>query len=483
MSIRWVTSMLSLLLAVTIMVTAGLSWNVYSSFTKMVEADVQYQKLLQVSRELLQSSYTLTRKAREYVNTGGEAFERVYYDILAQRSGRMPRKGFLAEGESISLPSLMERYGASRGDMAFLGTALRRSDELSATEIKAMQAIKGETLRPDGLHGGSDKTDAEYARRILFDASYQKQAGEIIALVESGIANILERKFHEIEADKHSAVNDMKALGASIGVVFLIALIWIWYGVKKVSQPLRETTLFAHRVAEGEAESSIAVRGHDEIAELRAMLNIMLGNLQKNAHALRELSYIDPLTALWNRRRFREVRSVNCGGCRSGKERGSGWRSSTWTASRASTIRSATPPGIWCCGSSRNSPERCSPPRRRSRGLGGTNSCCSCPDADENALSRQLEAIRKACTAMRLVHADREVRFSISAGGYRFTSSGNPATPGENEKMISDLFRHADTALYMSKQAGRDRVTLWIPGCSFPCPGGFGKEQSFSGDV
>lgn len=82
---------------------------------------------------------------------------------------------------------------------------------------------------------------------------------------------------------------------------------------------------------------------------------------------------------------------------------------------------------------------------------------------------------------MRLVHADREVRFSISAGGYRFTSSGNPATPGENEKMISDLFRHADTALYMSKQAGRDRVTLWIPGCLFPCPGGFGKEQSFSG--
>lgn len=64
MSIRWVTSMLSLLLAVTIMVTAGLSWNVYSSFTKMVEADVQYQKLMQVSRELLQSSYDLTRKAR-----------------------------------------------------------------------------------------------------------------------------------------------------------------------------------------------------------------------------------------------------------------------------------------------------------------------------------------------------------------------------------------------------------------------------------
>ena len=96
MSIRWVTSLLGLLLTVTIMVTAGLSWNVYSSFTKMVEADVQYLNLMQVSRELLQSSYDLTRKAREYVNTGDEASERAYYDILAQRSGRVPRKSSLA---------------------------------------------------------------------------------------------------------------------------------------------------------------------------------------------------------------------------------------------------------------------------------------------------------------------------------------------------------------------------------------------------
>ncbi|MFR6518341.1 MAG: GGDEF domain-containing protein [Bilophila wadsworthia] len=129
------------------------------------------------------------------------------------------------------------------------------------------------------------------------------------SLVESGITSILDRKSHQIEAYKRSVVYHMKELGASIAVVFLIALMWIWYGMKKVSQPLRETTLFAHRVAEGEAESSIAVSGHDEIAELRAMLNVMLSSLQKNALMLRELSYIDPLTALWNRRRFREVLS------------------------------------------------------------------------------------------------------------------------------------------------------------------------------
>ena len=444
------------LLTVTIMVTAGLSWNVYSSFTKMVEADVQYLNLMQVSRELLQSSYDLTRKAREYVNTGDEASERTYYDILAQRSGRVPRKSSLAPGETISLPSLLERYGASRGDMAFLATALRRSDDLAITEIEAMQASKGEALCPDGLHSGSDTIDVEYARRLLFNAAYQKRAEEIIKLVESGITSILERKSHQIEAYKRSVVYHMKELGASIAVVFLIALMWIWYGMKKVSQPLRETTLFAHRVAEGEAESSIAVSGHDEIAELRAMLNVMLSSLQKTPSCC--VSFPILIRSRPSGTAAVSVRCcpMSCGGCRKRKGRGLGWRSSTWIMLPDSATFAR---------------------------LGGDEFVLLLPDADEGALFRQLEEIRVACTAKPLVHADREVRFSISAGGYRFTSLGAIDTPEENEKTISDLFRYADSALYMSKQAGRDRVTLWSPDCSFPCTEGCWKEQSVSDDV
>ena len=483
MSIRWVTSLLGLLLTVTIMVTAGLSWNVYSSFTKMVEADVQYLNLMQVSRELLQSSYDLTRKAREYVNTGDEASERAYYDILAQRSGRVPRKSSLAPGETISLPSLLERYGASRGDMAFLATALRRSDDLSITEIEAMQASKGEALCPDGLHSGSDTIDVEYARRLLFNAAYQKRAGEIIKLVESGITSILDRKSHQIEAYKRSVVYHMKELGASIAVVFLIALMWIWYGMKKVSQPLRETTLFAHRVAEGEAESSIAVSGHDEIAELRAMLNVMLSSLQKNALMLRELSYIDPLTALWNRRRFREVLSDELRRVQEEKGKGFGLAFIDVDCFKGINDTFGHAAGDMVLREFAKLARGMLPDSATFARLGGDEFVLLLPDADEGALFRQLEEIRVACTAKPLVHADREVRFSISAGGYRFTSSGAIDTPEENEKTISDLFRYADSALYMSKQAGRDRVTLWSPDCSFPCAEGRWKEQSVSDDV
>lgn len=134
---------------------------------------------------------------------------------------------------------------------------------------------------------------------------------------------------------------------------------------------------------------------------------------------LRELSYSDPFMALWNRRHFRKVLS---GGLHRVQEKaGKGLASIDVDASRASTVRSDTPPGIWFCGSSQSSRGRSSPTQRRSHGLGETGFALLLPDADEGALFRQLEAIREACTERLLVHADRDVRFSISVGGYRFT--------------------------------------------------------------
>lgn len=482
MSIRRFTFLLSLLMIITIMVMAGVSWSVYSSFTKMLEADIQYRDLVRVSRELLQSSYALTRKAREYVNTGDEASERAYYDILAQRSGKAPRKGPLAAGEVISLPDLMERYGASREDMELLVSALQYSDELSATEIEAMEVSKRGRMCPDGLHGGSGKADAEYARRILFDGAYQKQAGKIIMLVESGIANILERKLQEVEVSRRSVVTHMKALGASIAAVFLIASVGIWFGVKKISNPLRETTLFAKRVAEGEAESSIAVKGHDEIAELRAMLNVMLGSLQKNARMLRELSYIDPLTLLWNRRRFREVLSDELRRVQEKAGKGFGLAFIDVDCFKDINDTFGHAAGDMVLREFAKLAREKLPDSATFARLGGDEFVLLLPDADEGALFRQLEAIREACTERLLVHADRDVRFSISVGGYRFTSSGTIGTPEENEKAISVLFHRADSALYMSKEAGRNRVTLWSPDCPFSSSEGRWKDQPASCD-
>lgn len=213
------------------------------------------------------------------------------------------------------------------------------------------------------------------------------------------------------------------------------------------------------------------------------MLNVMLSSLQKNALMLRELSYIDPLTALWNRRRFREVLSDELRRVQEEKGKGFGLAFIDVDCFKGINDTFGHAAGDMVLRSSQNLPEGCSPTRRRSHGSEGMNSCCSCLMPMRVPCSGQLEEIRVACTAKRSSMPIGEVRFSISAGGYRFTSSGAIDTPEENEKTISDLFRYADSALYMSKQAGRDRVTLWSPDCSFPCAEGRWKEQSVSDDA
>ena len=274
----------------------------------------------------------------------------------------------------------------------------------------------------------------------------------------------------------------MKELGASIAVVFLIALMWIWYGMKKVSQPLRETTLFAHRVAEGEAESSIAVSGHDEIAELRAMLNVMLSSLQKNALMLRELSYIDPLTALWNRRRFREVLSDELRRVQEEKGKGFGLAFIDVDCFKGINDTFGHAAGDMVLREFAKLARGMLPDSATFARLGGMNSCCSCLMPMRVPCSASLKRsgwpVRQSRSSMPI---GRCVSASAPEGiGLRLRDS---STPEENEKTISDLFRYADSALYMSKQAGRDRVTLWSPDCSFPCAESRWKEQSVSDDV
>ncbi len=472
MNIRWVTSMLSLLLVVTSMGTAALSWSVYDAFRKMIEADVQYQGMLQISHELLQSSYDLTRRVREYVNTGDPAAEAAYYAILDERQGKVPRKAerAIAAGESISMMRLLKRYGASGTGVAFLESALKASDDLAQTEIEAMRAIKGKAECPDGLHSGVPDADVTYARDLLFSPLYRKEAQDIVTLVNSGISGILSTKVGEIVAYERSVLWSVKALAVSIGFVFLIAMVWGWYGSRRISLPLQETTRFARRVAEGEDVSSIAVKGHDEIAELRAMLNVMLENLKKNARMLRELSYVDPLTALWNRRRFREVLADELRRVQSEGGTSFGLAFIDIDSFKIINDTYGHAAGDMVLRQFAKIVRRHIPDSVTFARLGGDEFVLLLPETDEETLRGQLERLRKACEDTRLTHAERPIRLNISAGGYVFRGvAANADTPEEVERLISDLFRYADTALYASKQEGRNRVTLWHPGCSLPC--------------
>lgn len=149
----------------------------------------------------------------------------------------------------------------------------------------------------------------------------------------------------------------------------------------------------------------------------------MLGSLQKDARMLRELSYSDPFMALWNRRHFRKVLS---GGLHRVQEKaGKGFGLAFIDVDCFKDINGTfghAAGDMVLREFAKLAGEKLPDPATFAR-LGGDEFVLLLPDADEDALFRRLEAIREACTERLLVHADRDVRFSISVGGYRFTLS------------------------------------------------------------
>ncbi|MBD3319641.1 MAG: diguanylate cyclase, partial [Chitinivibrionales bacterium] len=74
------------------------------------------------------------------------------------------------------------------------------------------------------------------------------------------------------------------------------------------------------------------------------------------------------------------------------------------------------------------------------------------PENNEKGAMVTAERIRTAIQNHIIRSADRELRVTVSIGCSVF--------PAHADKK-SDLVNHADKALYMSKEQGRNRSTLW----------------------
>ena len=88
---------------------------------------------------------------------------------------------------------------------------------------------------------------------------------------------------------------------------------------------------------------------------------------------------------------------------------------------------------------------------------GGEEIVLLLPDTPEQGLLKACERFRRQIEGLRITHKDHsqaQITISIGASGY----------DGLEAVLSEDVLRRADLALYQSKAAGRNCVTLWQPG-------------------
>ena len=219
--------------------TASLFVIVVISFTAYVWSEKQidranntrYQSFL-LADELRQSSDDLTRMARSYVVTADPLYKKNYQAILDIRDGKKPRpEGYqniywdllpneqtshYGSGQAIALLELMRQAGFSEDELRKLAQAKANSDELTATELTAMQLV--ETSGPEA------EASRAMARMMMHDDKYNQAKAAIMKPIDEFYELMEKRTLDAVQA----AIDKALTLRA-IFIAFLLGLmLQIW---------------------------------------------------------------------------------------------------------------------------------------------------------------------------------------------------------------------------------------------------------------
>ena len=288
------TSIAALLLAILLIST--LSTTAENDVSRR-QADRYAAYLL--ADELRQSSDDLTRLARTFVVTGGQAdYEQQYNDILDIRNGKKPRPAeyhriywdFVAAGQSKprpdsiteSLQSLMKKAGFTAEEFGKLDQAAANSNGLVQTEVKAMNAVKGRFDDGKGGYTLVKAPDLELARNLMHSPEYHKFKAKIMEPVDEFFVLLDNRTNTAVAESKARTVVLRTWLIIAEVVALACTVLFCWLLFAKIVPPMRRIGDSANKMAQGDFDVQLDTERKDEVGHLANCMRTM----QKAVHAM-----------------------------------------------------------------------------------------------------------------------------------------------------------------------------------------------------
>lgn len=275
-------------------------WNLNNTQNLLRESqEVRYKSYL-VADELRQSSDDLTRLARTYVTSGGDAkYEKMYWDVLAIRNGEKLRpenyhgiywdlmlnygdKPKPDSNQKTPLKNFMESLGFSDKEFAALKTAQDNSNKLVETETIAMNAVKG--LYNDGFGNYTKRgaKDIEMAVRIMHDNSYHIEKSKIVAPIDKFLNLLDERTLGVVTLYEERTNAQMQWIFVAIGVFIVTAVAFMFLLIKRVSLPIVQLESRMKSLTSGEKDLSFRLDegSTNELGSIAKSFNIFMSDLE-----------------------------------------------------------------------------------------------------------------------------------------------------------------------------------------------------------
>ncbi len=239
----------------------------------------------------------------------------------------------------LQLQLALARTARVSGVLALQGAAARQAADQIERNVQAIdqlwqqyldvprgadeQALARQFGERRALYLGEAVVPALAALRALDYQDTRRLADDARALYEAAYPDIqalVRLQFDFAETAYRQGVQRYQqtrrqALAAMLAAVAILA----WLGlqlIRSIVQPLHQVIDICRRIAGGQLDLPIAVRGRDEISRVFRALRSMQARLRRSEQAIHKLAYYDPLTGLPNRSllRLRVQQALNAAG-------------------------------------------------------------------------------------------------------------------------------------------------------------------------
>ena len=283
MTISRASSAINAAIIVLTCVVGYFAYQLYQAIQANLELSRNKEIAIQLAYELMESSKQLTSNVRQYAATGNDKYEKIYFAIVDQRAGKIPRpaESRIAPGEKIALMDLMKKYGVTDQEFALVQEGNELSNALIALETQSMNAVKGIFKNgPQGEYTVKGEPDMKLAVELVFGSAYNAETAKIMAPLNAFFSELEARTTNQVASSVANVRRNMTLLSVALILTLALSFLSAWFTRRKICLPLQHTAVFAENVMAGNYSSRIDVRSGNEIGTLAAALNAMLDKLE-----------------------------------------------------------------------------------------------------------------------------------------------------------------------------------------------------------
>lgn len=212
--------------------------------TLQIQSDRDRFESFLLADELRQSSDDLTNMVRLYVITGEPRYRNYFYEILAIRSGELPRPknynqiywDLVEEGvdrprpheEKKALKARMLDHGFTIKEFDLLQKSENMSNDLAGLEKEAIHAMEGRFNDGTGNYTIRKDPDPELAKRIVFGEKYRTLKREIMTPLQEFFEDVEARtalRSHRLHREVVLVITIAIILAAFSFVMMLLSII------------------------------------------------------------------------------------------------------------------------------------------------------------------------------------------------------------------------------------------------------------------